>query len=126
LGGQRYSSPVSNLQPGPDYNLYFFPPAGWRITSDNPHSAHVIAESGGGLGISAEPGDATPPTLPTQPAECAPPADQAPVDVTPQARAVAGGLASTGASVIGLSALGAVALLLGVGIVIMGRRRLTV
>ncbi|TCO64431.1 SdrD B-like domain-containing protein [Actinocrispum wychmicini] len=112
----------TNLPVGPDYTVFMFPPAGWKakfgdLTSD----ALVFDGAPARLGIEFVPGDATPPTLPTQPADCAPPAQGSPpAVVTPEGHA---GLASTGADVIGLSRFGAVVLLVGVATVMYGRRR---
>ncbi|WP_165960596.1 carboxypeptidase-like regulatory domain-containing protein [Actinocrispum wychmicini] len=105
----------TNLPVGPDYKLFAFPPAGWRITNeDREEFIWLLRDKPVDGWLDFIPGDGP---LPTQPADCTPPAV-----VTPAAH---GGLASTGANVIGLSGFGAVALLVGAAAVFSTRRRRT-
>jgi LPXTG-motif cell wall-anchored protein len=113
-----------NLAPGPDHVVYFIPPAGFKIKFDNPTPADVRVGSGGRMVIQVEPGDGPLPTVP----KCATPTTTPTTTTTPapasqpQGRS-SSGLASTGASVVGLSALGALALLAGAGALVHTRRR---
>jgi uncharacterized repeat protein (TIGR01451 family) len=117
----------ANLAPGPDYQVYSFPPQGWKLSfPGNPTPADVRGGPfPGRMIISVEPGEDQLPTAPTQPASCTATTTSAPTTTTtpaPQGRS-SSGLASTGANVIGLSALGLLALLLGTGVVLTARRR---
>jgi hypothetical protein len=114
--------------PGPDYQLYFLPPKGWKIKYDNPTSIYVVGpeDHPAQVAINAEEGDAPLPTVPANPADCGKPG--APTSTTGAAAGSGGGesgggLASTGVDALGLGALALVALALGGGLVIGGRRR---
>lgn len=112
----------TNLPVGPEYQLFLFPPAGWKVTFDNPTSIDVRVNGPASVSLNVEPGDATLPALPTQPADCAPPAVVSSVDVTPESHS---GLASTGANVIGLTGFAVITLFLGAAAVVSSRRRRT-
>ncbi len=118
-----------DLVPGPEYRLFFLPPAGWKIKYDNPFSIFVRgpADRPVRLQVEAGQGDAPLPVVPANPADCG----AAPTSTT-GATGAAGtgggqsggsGLASTGVDALGLGALALIALVLGGGLVIGARRR---
>lgn len=109
-----------------EYDLYMYPPDGWRIEHDNPTPTYLLGGETADLYISVVPGEAPEPELPEQPADCepggtttttAPPA--------PQGSPAPGGLASTGASIGTPVAIGVLALLTGFGSLLVARRRRT-
>lgn len=102
--------------PTGEHRLYLFTPKGWRVSHDNPTSLDVMADQTSRLVLEVTPGSATPPTLPTQPKDCAAPA--------PQARtAPAAGLADTGTDLGVLLVIGLGSLTAGVAGVGLSRRR---
>ncbi|MFC5093334.1 hypothetical protein [Amycolatopsis plumensis] len=118
-----------DVVPGPQYRLFFLPPAGWRIKEENPWSifVHGPADRPVELRVQAEQGDAPLPSVPVNPADCT---ASAPTSTAPTAAGGSGGgqsgasgLASTGVDVIGLGALALLALALGGGLLFGGRRR---
>lgn len=99
-----------------NYDLYLFPPTGWHVQFDNPTSTYVMGNWTGQMYIELAPGAAPAPTLPSCPAAPAAPAPQgrtAPVNE----------LAETGASIATPVVIGALALLAGIGAVLVTRRR---
>ncbi|WP_410668494.1 hypothetical protein [Amycolatopsis sp. cmx-4-68] len=62
-----------DVAPGPDYRLYFLTPAGWRIKDDNPAGVEVQGPPANHYAyrFAAEEGDAPPPVVPVNPADCA-------------------------------------------------------
>lgn len=110
-----------NVAAGYDYQIYMFAPAGWKLKHSATTTASVTSGVTTQLGIEAEPGTATHPTLPSQPAGCAPPSPGG--GNSPPPPRSNRGLAQTGADVMGLLLVGGLALLLGTGAVIAARRR---
>ncbi|MEV5714308.1 hypothetical protein AB0L41_10435 [Amycolatopsis mediterranei] len=119
-----------DVVPGPEYRVFFLPPAGWKIKDENPWSIFVRgpADRPVKLQVEAEQGDAPLPEVPVNPADCTAGAPT----TTPSTGATAGtgggqsggsGLASTGVDAIGLGALALLALALGGGLVFGARRR---
>jgi len=109
-----------------EFDLYLFPPDGWRIEHDNPTHTYVLGGETADHYISVVPGDAPAPELPEQPADCEP---GGPTTTTttpaPQGSPAPGGLASTGASIGTPAAVGVLALLAGFGALLVTRRRRT-
>lgn len=115
---------IANVRPGPGYRLFLVPPAGLEI-GGNPFDNFQVVGDRPPMTVTAVPGNTPAPTVPTQPATCTTPTTTTTTTTTtpaPQARGT-GGLAQTGASVLGLGALGLVTLLLGTGAVLSSRRR---
>ncbi|WP_242545866.1 hypothetical protein [Amycolatopsis sp. MtRt-6] len=58
--------------PGPKYQLYVLPPAGWKVRGENPISIYVSGPADRPIMVSihAEPGDAPLPVVPANPAAC--------------------------------------------------------
>ncbi|MFC4854024.1 carboxypeptidase-like regulatory domain-containing protein [Actinophytocola glycyrrhizae] len=110
------------------YDLYLYPPAGWRIKNSNPSHTQLVGAGPADHYIQAEPGDTPTPELPEQPADCAPGGGQdtttTSVPPAPQGSAPPG-LASTGASIAAPAAVGVLALLTGLGALLVTRRRRT-
>jgi LPXTG-motif cell wall-anchored protein len=109
----------TDLPAGTNYVLYLFPPADWTIKHGNPFGADVRADNDTRLVVDAVPGpDPMTPELQALPPECGP-AGAEPADATtPQAMV----LANTGASVLGLTALGMLSLLAGAFLVVRRTR----
>ncbi|MBE1499000.1 hypothetical protein H4696_006100 [Amycolatopsis lexingtonensis] len=61
-----------NVAPGPEYRLYFLTPAGWRTKYENPTGIAVQGPPSNHYAyrIAAEEGDAPPPEVPVNPADC--------------------------------------------------------
>ena len=113
-----------NQVPVGDYDLYMFPPAGWQITYDNPTRVGLVGAGPAELYVDADPGDAEAPTLPEQPADCAPGGGTTTTTPAPAPQgSTAPGLASTGASIAAPGAIGVLALLAGLGVLLVTRRR---
>ncbi|WP_233629558.1 SdrD B-like domain-containing protein [Amycolatopsis sp. WAC 04197] len=117
------------VAPGPEYKLYFLTPQGWRIRGENPMQIQVVGPEDKPFPhrILAETGEASAPTVPTQPVDCGKSETPAPT-TTPAGQGSGGGqggsgLASTGADVIWLGALALAALGLGAVLVFGSRRR---
>ncbi|WP_372671259.1 hypothetical protein [Amycolatopsis kentuckyensis] len=115
-----------DVAPGPDYQLFFVPPKGWKIQY-NPVTIDVWGppENHRVWRIDAEQGAAPAPAVPTNPADCTAPT---PTSTTGAAGGSGGGesgsgLASTGVDALGLGALALLALALGGGLVLGARRR---
>ncbi|RSD17939.1 hypothetical protein EIY87_18990 [Amycolatopsis eburnea] len=113
--------------PGPDYRLYFLPPAGWKVKYENPAPIQVFGpeDHPSRVGIDLEQGDAPAPAVPVNPADCT---ATTPTSTTPAAGGTGGGesgsgLASTGVDALGIGALALIALALGGGLVLGARRR---
>jgi hypothetical protein len=129
----------TDLVAGPaKYSLYFYPPAGWMMKSENPTGRqNVIADELAPLVVAAAPGDGQVPVLPAPSPECGqdqplkgtqptqPPATQPPPGDRPDAPAPQGKavkLANTGVNVLGLGVTGMAFLLLGTGVIVATRR----
>jgi hypothetical protein len=108
------------------YMVYLFPPPGWRAEHDNPSRIDVVGDRETGMGITVVPGAAAPPTLPSclssGGAGPGPATAAAPAATAPQSARVPV-LAHTGASVLGPGVAGMLALLVGIGLVFVARRR---
>jgi len=117
-----------DVAPGPEYQLYFLPPKGWKIKYENPTGISVYGppENHSLWRFEAEEGDAPLPTVPVNPADCS---AAPPTSTTGAAggsgggQSGGGGLASTGVDALGLGALALAALALGGGLVFSARRR---
>ncbi|MEV6872829.1 hypothetical protein [Amycolatopsis sp. NPDC051128] len=114
--------------PGPEYRLFFLPPAGWKIKDENPWSIFVRgpADRPVKLQVEAEQGDAPLPAVPANPADCtagAPTSTTGAPGGTGGGQSGGSGLASTGVDAVGLGALALLALALGGGLVFGARRR---
>lgn len=114
----RYLFPA--VQTG-TYELYALAPAGSHIVGQNPQTAYHTAGRAYELTFEAATGAGPAPTVPTQPADCAPGGGQ-PTTPAPQG-SPAPGLASTGASIAVPGLIGLLTLLAGVGAVLISRRR---
>ncbi|SFW46576.1 hypothetical protein [Amycolatopsis australiensis] len=122
-----------DVAPGPDFHLYFLPPAGWKVKYENPMWINVYGppENHYPYRILAEEGDAPLPAVPVNPADCTA-TTPAPVSGAPGGTGGTGGtgggqssgsgLASTGVEALGLGALALTALFLG-GVLVLGSRR---
>jgi hypothetical protein len=115
---------IPNLVPRPDYQAYLFPQADWTALPANPAIVQVTS-FGSKASLEVGPGgpQPAPPTQPgtceeTSPAPTPPPAAGA-EPPAPQAK----NLAYTGVNVAGMSAVGALALLAGAGVLVASRRR---
>jgi hypothetical protein len=125
----------TGLVAGPaKYSLYFYPPAGWMMKSENPTARlNALADELVPVPVAAAPGEGQVPVLPapspacgqeqalkgTQPTQ--PPGTQPPDAPAPQGKVVK--LADTGVNVLGLGATGMAFLLLGTGAIVATRRR---
>ncbi len=107
-----------------EYDLYMYPPAGWRIKHGNPSHTYLVGAGPADHNIQVVRGEAPTPELPEQPADCGPGSGPTTTTPAPQGRP-APGLASTGASIGTPVAIGALALLAGVGALLVTRRRRT-
>lgn len=107
-----------------EYDMYLYPPKGWRVEYDNPTHTGLFGAGPADHGIGVVPGEAPAPELPEQPADCTP---STPTTTTtapaPQGSPAPSGLASTGASIGTPVAIGVLALLAGVGALLVTRRR---
>ncbi|MFC5686506.1 hypothetical protein [Amycolatopsis mediterranei] len=121
-----------DVVPGPEYRVFFLPPAGWKIKDGNPWEIFVRgpADRPVTLRVGAEQGDAPLPEVPGNPADCTAGAPATPSTGAAGANGGTGGgqsggsgLASTGVDAIGLGALALLALALGGGLVFGARRR---
>jgi hypothetical protein len=109
-----------------EYDLYMYPPAGWRIEHGNPSHTYLVGAGPADHNIPVVRGEAPTPDLPEQPADCGPGSGPTTTTPAPQGSpAPAPGLASTGASIGTPVAVGALALLAGVGALLVTRRRRT-
>jgi len=113
--------------PAGAHELYMFPPAGWRVTGDiNPVPISVHGGTSYTYDIRVIEGTNVIPVLPTQPPDCDSGTAETP---RPQGKpkpapvAATSDLAETGASVVGLVAVGAGVLAAGIGGVVAARRR---
>lgn len=102
------------------YDVYVFPPTGWRAEHDNPTETFVVGHFPSFVYIELEEGLAPAPILPN----CGGPIATPSPAPRPQARtAPNNNLADTGASIAGPAVVGALALLTGAGAVLATRRR---
>ncbi|WP_410595998.1 hypothetical protein [Amycolatopsis sp. lyj-23] len=115
-----------DVTPGPQYQLYLVPPAGWKVKYENPVRIDVWGppENHHVWRIDAEEGDAAAPAIPANPADCTAgtPAPPAAPGGTGGGQSSGSGLASTGVDALGLGALALTALALG-GALLAGARR---
>jgi LPXTG-motif cell wall-anchored protein len=103
------------------YELYALAPAGSHIVGQNPQTVYHTAGRTYDVTFEAAAGAGPAPTVPAQPADCAPGGGQ-PTTPAPQG-SPAPGLASTGASIAVPGLIGLLTLLAGVGAVLITRRR---
>jgi hypothetical protein len=100
---------IGGVPAGGRYQLYLYPPLGWKVRADNPTNVLVFGKDTVHLFIEVEHGSATVPSVPTTCGSSAPPTGPP--------------LANTGADAAGLGAVGGAAILVGLLLLLCARPR---
>lgn len=105
---------IADVPAGVSYKLYVYPPTGWKVVYDDPTGAEIFGNDTSHFGIEVEHGTAHVPPVPTSSPTC-------PASTPPGPPPVP--IANTGTDASRLAALGGGSILVGLLLVVCGRRR---